>query len=85
MVSVMSKKTIDKHEQYRLDQLGEYPFARLKKLLDGLTPNPKLNFIDAGAGEPRLPLPSFVQPALDAHISGFSKSTPGFYTCNPYT
>ncbi len=64
---------MNKHEQYRLNQLGEYPFARLRKLLDGLTPNPELEFIDAGAGEPRLPLPSFVQPTLDAHISGFSK------------
>ncbi len=73
MVNVKSKKTTDKHEQHRLNQLGEYPFARLKKLLDGLIPNPKLDFIDAGAGEPRLPLPHFVQPTLDAHISGFSK------------
>ncbi len=73
MVNVKSKKTIDKHEQHRLDQLGEYPFARLRKLLDRLTPNPELEFIDAGAGEPRLPLPSFVQPTLDAHVSGFSK------------
>jgi len=64
---------MNKHEQYRLNQLGEYPFARLNKLLDGLTPNPDLDFIDAGAGEPRLPLPSFVQPTLDAHVSGFSK------------
>ena len=64
---------MNKHEQYRLNQLGEYPFARLNKLLDGLTPNPELDFIDAGAGEPRLPLPSFVQPTLDAHLLGFSK------------
>lgn len=64
---------MNKHEQYRLNQLGEYPFARLKKLLDGLTPNPDLELIDAGAGEPRLPMPIFVQPTLDAHIAGFSK------------
>jgi len=64
---------MSKHDQHRLNQLGEYPFARLRKLLDGLTPNPNLELIDAGAGEPRLPLPSFVQPTLDAHISGFSK------------
>ncbi len=64
---------MDKHQQHRLNQLGEYPFARLRKLLDGLTPNPDLEFIDAGAGEPRLPLPSFVQPTLDAHIAEFSK------------
>jgi len=64
---------MNKHEQYRLNELGEYPFARLSKLLKGLTPNPELEFIDAGAGEPRLPLPSFVQPTLDKHLAGFSK------------
>ena len=64
---------MNKHEQYRLKQLGEYPFARLRKLLEGLTANPDLALIDAGAGEPRLPLPSFVQSTLDAHLSGFSK------------
>jgi len=63
----------DKHLQHRLSQLGEYPFARLSKLLKGLTPNPELEFIDAGAGEPRLPLPSFVKPTLDEQLAGFSK------------
>ncbi|MDX8381299.1 MAG: aminotransferase class I/II-fold pyridoxal phosphate-dependent enzyme [Ghiorsea sp.] len=64
---------MNKHEQYRLNELGDYPFARLSKLLNGLKPNPELEFIDAGAGEPRLPLPSFVQPTLDQHLAGFSK------------
>ncbi|MDX8388339.1 MAG: aminotransferase class I/II-fold pyridoxal phosphate-dependent enzyme [Ghiorsea sp.] len=63
----------NKHLQNRLDQLGEYPFARLNKLLGALKPNPNLAFIDAGAGEPRLPLPKFVQPTLDEHLAGFSK------------
>lgn len=64
---------MNKHEQHRLHQLGEYPFSRLRTLLAGLTPNPELEFIDAGAGEPRLPLPAFVQPTLDAHLTGFSQ------------
>jgi len=64
---------MNKHEQYRLNQLGEYPFARLSKLLKGLAPNPVLEFIDAGAGEPRLPLPSFVRATLQQHLAGFSK------------
>lgn len=63
----------EKHQQTRMAQLGEYPFARLNQLLHGLTPNPELDFIDAGAGEPRLPLPEFVQPILSLHLSGFSK------------
>ncbi|MDQ6989428.1 MAG: aminotransferase class I/II-fold pyridoxal phosphate-dependent enzyme [Mariprofundaceae bacterium] len=64
---------MNKHEQHRIKQLGEYPFTRVRKLLDGLTPNPKLELIDAGAGEPRLPLPDFVQPILTEHLTGFSR------------
>jgi len=45
----------------------------LNRLLQGCTPNPALEPIDAGAGEPRLPLPGFVRPALDAHLDGFSR------------
>jgi len=63
----------DKHTQALLDQLGAYPFERLKKLFLHSTANPELLHIDAGAGEPRLPLPSFVQEALNANIQGFSK------------
>ncbi|RMH40127.1 MAG: aminotransferase class I/II-fold pyridoxal phosphate-dependent enzyme, partial [Alphaproteobacteria bacterium] len=36
-------------------------------------PNPDLEPIDAGAGEPRLPLPDFVAPSLQESIHGFSK------------
>jgi len=66
-------------EQVRLAQLGAYPFERLKTLFAGRTPNPELEPIDAGAGEPRLPLPSFVAPTLTSSLDGFSKypSTPG--------
>ncbi|MDQ6973782.1 MAG: aminotransferase class I/II-fold pyridoxal phosphate-dependent enzyme [Mariprofundaceae bacterium] len=64
---------MDKHAQPLLNQLGAYPFERLKKLFQHSTPNPELQHIDAGAGEPRLPLPSFVQDTLNEHIQGFSK------------
>ncbi|PIP01586.1 MAG: hypothetical protein COW18_03130 [Zetaproteobacteria bacterium CG12_big_fil_rev_8_21_14_0_65_54_13] len=60
-------------QQVRLDQLGAYPFARLKKLLTGHHANPELPHIDAGAGEPRLPLPDFVAGTLAAHLDGFSR------------
>ena len=63
----------DKLTQVRLDKLGAYPFERLKKLFANSVANPALSHIDAGAGEPRLPLPEFVQDTLNAHISGFSK------------
>ncbi len=59
--------------QSRLQQLGAYPFERLTTLLKDVTPNPELSPIDAGAGEPRLPLPDFVEPALKANLGGFSK------------
>jgi N-succinyldiaminopimelate aminotransferase len=62
-----------KSTQTRLESLGSYPFERLKKLFKGSTPNPALTHIDAGAGEPRLPLPEFVQDVLNTNISGFSK------------
>lgn len=65
-----------KHVQPRLDQLGAYPFERLNRLLDGLTPNPGLEHIDAGAGEPRLPLAGFVGEALLEHASGFCRYPP---------
>jgi len=59
--------------QVRLAQLGEYPFERLKALFGGIRPNPELAPIDAGAGEPRLPLPGFVKEALSESLDGFSK------------
>jgi len=65
-----------KHAQPRLNQLGAYPFERLHSLFEGVVPNAALTAIDAGAGEPRLPLPAFVQPALQANLGGFSKYPP---------
>jgi N-succinyldiaminopimelate aminotransferase len=62
-----------KNAQPRLDSLGAYPFERLSALLAGLQPPAGLDAIDAGAGEPRLPLPDFVQPVLAANLDGFSR------------
>ena len=59
--------------QVRLDKLGAYPFERLKVLFSGLHTNSEIAPIDAGAGEPRLPLPSFVADTLAQHLGGFSK------------
>jgi len=59
--------------QVRLEKLGAYPFERLKKLFVNHTPNPDLTPIDAGAGEPRLPLPTFVADTIAAKLNGFSK------------
>lgn len=65
--------TASKLTQPRLDALGAYPFERLKKLFDGREPNAEMVPIDAGAGEPRLPLPAFTQATLLKHIDGFSR------------
>lgn len=62
-----------KSQQPRLDRLGAYPFERLRKLFEGHATNTDLHHIDAGAGEPRLPLPAFVARTLNENISGFSK------------
>lgn len=57
----------------RLDTLGAYPFERLHALLADCKPPHGLGLIDAGAGEPRLPLPAFVQPVLEKSLHGFSR------------
>lgn len=62
-----------KFDQVRLARLGAYPFERLKTLFAGRTPVPALNPIDAGAGEPRLPLPPFVADVIASNLGGFSK------------
>lgn len=59
--------------QPRLDRLGAYPFERLSALLADCAINAALAPIDAGAGEPRMPLPDFVRPALESGIDGFSR------------
>ncbi|MDQ6965074.1 MAG: aminotransferase class I/II-fold pyridoxal phosphate-dependent enzyme [Mariprofundales bacterium] len=60
----------------RLDRLGAYPFERLESLLADLTINSDLPLINAGAGEPRLPLPDFVADTLQDNLDGFSRYPP---------
>ena len=64
---------MQKNQQPRLDQLGAYPFERLAALLAGKPANITLSHIDAGAGEPRLPMPDFARDVLLAEFNGFSK------------
>ncbi len=65
-----------KHKQPRLGRLGAYPFERLRTLLAGKRSKPGMVPIDAGAGEPRLPPPGFVEDILTAHLGDFSKYPP---------
>ena len=56
----------------RLDLLQPYPFDRLRRLLEGVTPNPALRPIDLSIGEPKHPTPALVKEALAAALDGLS-------------
>jgi N-succinyldiaminopimelate aminotransferase len=47
-----------------LARLQPYPFARLRELFTGVTPDPALRPISLGIGEPKHPTPAFIQQAL---------------------
>jgi len=49
-----------------LSRLQPYPFERLKKLFDGVTPNPAYRPISLGIGEPKHATPRLVTDALNA-------------------
>ncbi|SLN16063.1 aminotransferase class I/II-fold pyridoxal phosphate-dependent enzyme [Oceanibacterium hippocampi] len=51
----------------RLDRLTDYPFQRLRDLLDPLAPPKGLDPIAMTIGEPRHPFPGFVHELLAAH------------------
>jgi N-succinyldiaminopimelate aminotransferase len=52
----------------RLQLLHPYPFEKLRKLFEGVAPNPKLPHISLGIGEPRHPTPELVKRALTASL-----------------
>ncbi|MBK0393334.1 succinyldiaminopimelate transaminase [Ramlibacter algicola] len=47
-----------------LDRLQPYPFERLRRLFDGVVPNPDFTPISLGIGEPKHPTPPFIKQAL---------------------
>jgi N-succinyldiaminopimelate aminotransferase len=51
-----------------LARLQPYPFERLRKLLEGVTPPPGLAPINLSIGEPRHPTPRFITEALIAAL-----------------
>lgn len=55
-----------------LSRLQPYPFARLRELFAGVTPNPAYRPISLGIGEPKHPTPAFIKQALAAAME-----TPG--------
>ena len=55
-----------------LRKLQPYPFERLRVLLAGATPDPKLRPIDLSIGEPKHPTPQFIKDALVAGLDGLA-------------
>lgn len=51
-----------------LDKLHPYPFEKLLKLFEGVTPNPDLETIRFSIGEPKHPAPEFVLNAIREHL-----------------
>jgi len=58
-----------------LNRLQPYPFERLRQLFAGVTPNPALQAISLGIGEPRHATPDFIKQAmagaLDKGLAGY--------------
>jgi len=55
-----------------LAKLQPYPFARLRALFDGVTPNPAYAPISLGIGEPKHATPGFIKDALTAGLGTLS-------------
>jgi N-succinyldiaminopimelate aminotransferase len=53
----------------RLALLQPYPFEKLRKLFEGVAPDPGLAHISLGIGEPRHPTPELVKRALTASLA----------------
>jgi N-succinyldiaminopimelate aminotransferase len=56
-----------------LSLLQPYPFERLAKLLEGVTPPEGLQDIKLFIGEPRHPTPGFITEAVIEHLHGLSR------------
>ena len=52
-----------------LSHLQPYPFERLRKLFEGVTPNPAYRPISLGIGEPKHATPPFIQDALAGDLA----------------
>jgi len=55
-----------------LAKLQPYPFERVRALIAGATPDPKLRPIDLSIGEPKHPTPQFIKDALVAALDGLA-------------
>jgi N-succinyldiaminopimelate aminotransferase len=55
-----------------LEKLQPYPFEKLRALLAGVTPDPKLKPINLSIGEPKHPTPALVKDALAGALDGLA-------------
>lgn len=55
-----------------LAKLQPYPFARLRQLFAGVTPNPEFTPISLGIGEPKHPTPAFIKEALSSSLGALA-------------
>ena len=56
----------------RLATLQPYPFERLRALIAGAAPDPRLRPIDLSIGEPKHPTPAFIKEALVGALDGLA-------------
>jgi succinyldiaminopimelate transaminase len=59
-----------------VDRLADYPFDRLRALLDGIAPPESMRQLILSVGEPRHPPPSIVADALAAHAADWGRYPP---------
>ncbi len=55
-----------------LSKLQPYPFERLRRLFEGVAPNPDFAPISLGIGEPKHATPAFIQEALAASMDALA-------------
>jgi N-succinyldiaminopimelate aminotransferase len=55
-----------------LDKLHPYPFQKMRDLLQGITPNPKLKPINLSIGEPKHATPQLIKDALVNNMAGLA-------------
>lgn len=61
---------------HSLSELHPYPFAKLRKLFEGIVPNPKLKPLRLSIGEPEHALPKFVEQVLLENCASLRKYPP---------
>ena len=56
-----------------LSKLQPYPFAKLRPLFAGVTPNRQLREIRLSLGEPHHATPAFIKDPLRANLAGLAR------------